>query len=187
MFRDSDGDFLADDPLIVETTDASGAVPDLPGAGALVAAGGLDRVLGLDLRGLRLSAPESSEVISPLTTMLERSSLTQNDLKSLFLTEQSADLTLAADAQAGAVGVEAIETANDTLLIAFGVLQFVALEAAESSGAPITEEAALSQVISALEMLFELGLGLSSFNNMLQLVEGLNLPLPLENLMAVTD
>ena len=69
VFSDLDGDLLLDPDEPSWTTDGSGNIAIDHNPETLVAVGGTDVLTGLPFRGL-LIAPQGSEIISPLTTLL---------------------------------------------------------------------------------------------------------------------
>lgn len=90
VFIDRDGDLVPD--TASQQTDASGGFMDLGEDGPFIARGGIDTFRGVALDGITLSAPASAEIISPLTTLIDRGGLSQDQLKAALMIPETVDL-----------------------------------------------------------------------------------------------
>lgn len=168
-FLDADGDGALSGPEMSALSAAGGTVTVEGDSGAWIAQGGFDTVAGLSLDGLSLAAPSGASIISPLTTLLARTSLTQDQLKEGVGLATTLDLTTydaLADAEDGDPIALAVLQTEDDVLFLIKTLQTLAQSlgsAANADEAQTLAEASLATV---------LGSGFSNFSDP-QVVEDL--------------
>jgi VCBS repeat-containing protein len=172
VFSDDNGNGLLDPAEASTTTDASGSYTLDEGTGSLIALGGINTLSGLAFKG-QLSAPSSSAVITPLTTLmalLSSDAQAEQKVLSSFGLSSSIDLNSfdpIAAAKAGSADGAAVEVAHakiydtaslvaSTLVAAGGEFSsgvketFAAIAAAISgSGISLTNEAQVSALVTA--------------------------------------
>lgn len=148
VFADSDGDFIPDGGAAPIITLSGGDFTFPDDTVPYKASAGVDTFLGTALSGITLSAPAGASVITPLTTLLDRAGVTQDQLKTVFSIPQDVDLldfnplidSLSADSQA-------VEAAAQTTLVYLVAFQRLLDASADNAGAPIDLDEALEQAI----------------------------------------
>lgn len=160
VFRDADGDGLQSTGETAATSAATGEADVEGTSGQWLAVGGFDTASGQNFDGITLAAPAAAAVITPLTTLLARTDITQAQINTAFGIPGSVDLeTFDVTSAAPSAARDAVIDAQDDIFFLMRLLQRL-LEDQGLAATPLeAQDIALEAIASRLLI------GAADFNN----------------------